>query len=219
MNAIESTLAKTELFKEASETLRKKIASAGKIMTCEKGDFLFSEGEPGHSLYAVTSGFVKLVKNSFDGKEVLVRIVNPGELFGEVVLFESDRYPVTAIAGETTELWSLRRDELLHLLDDRDFRSGFCAMLMRRMRYLAERVLYISAFDVEERFFRFLAEQFGKKYEYDITLSKRDIASAIGTIPETLSRLLMRLKQRGVIIWEGNRLTVEAGFWDRMDFD
>ena len=211
-------LMKAELFSEASENARKRIAAHGRMIVVKKDLFIFNEGDEGTSFYIVSSGSVKLIKNSFDGKEVLVRLVTHFETFGEVVLFEKKEYPVTAVAVDDCELFAIQKDEFLQLLVDTDFRNEFYAMLMRRMRYLAERVLYISAFDVEERFFRFLIEKFGIMYTYTITIPKKDIASAIGTIPETMSRLILKLKQREIIEWEGNTLKIRSGYWDKIQY-
>jgi CRP/FNR family transcriptional regulator len=90
---------------------------------------------------------------------------------------------------------------------------------MKKQRYLAGRILYLTAYDVEERFFRFLAEHYGREYSYDIAISKKDLASAIGTIPETLSRLIQRLTSRKVIRWEGSRLELTDGFWKTQDYE
>jgi CRP-like cAMP-binding protein len=215
---IDELLMEAELFSEASANARKRIAANGKIISVQKDLFIFNEGDEGKTFYIVSAGSIKLVKNSFDGKEVLVRLVNQFETFGEVILFEKKEYPVTAIAVENSELFAIRKEEFLHLLDDSEFRNEFCSMLMRRMRYLAERVLYISAFDVEERFFRFLIERFGRSYEYTITIPKKDIAAAIGTIPETMSRLILKLKQRGIIDWEGDKLKIQNGYWDKIKY-
>ena len=81
----------------------------------------------------------------------------------------------------------------------------------------ADRILYLTGHDVEERFFFFLQEQFGRRQEYRIPLSKKDIAAAIGTIPETLSRLLLRLRGEKKIRWEGDNLRLAEGFWERFD--
>jgi CRP/FNR family transcriptional regulator len=88
-------------------------------------------------------------------------------------------------------------------------------MLMRKQRYLAERILYLTTRDVEDRFFDFLAEQYGRRESYDIPLAKKQVAAAIGTIPETFSRLLLRLKAEGIGSWEGERLSLAPGFWRR----
>jgi CRP-like cAMP-binding protein len=73
----------------------------------------------------------------------------------------------------------------------------------------------LAAYDVEQRFFRFLLQQFGRKEEYVVPLSKKDFAAAIGTIPETLSRLLLRLKKEGKAVWEKNVIRLRKGFWER----
>ena len=67
----------------------------------------------------------------------------------------------------------------------------------------AEQVQSLTSTDVETRLLRFLKEQYGSRKEIRINLSKKDVAAAIGTTPETLSRLLLRLKKEGILIWEG----------------
>ena len=69
--------------------------------------------------------------------------------------------------------------------------------------------------DVEDRFFDFLEEHYGRREDYRIPLTKKDVAAAIGTIPETFSRLLLRLKEQGTGSWEGERLRLTPGFWGR----
>jgi len=212
-------LSKTELFHDLPDALRRKVASKGKLRSYQKNATLFNQSDEGSTFYVLSSGFVKLLKFSPDGKEVMVRMVKPNETFAEVILFEDKEYPVTAVTGEDCELFELHKSAFRELLADEQFRSGFFAMLMSRMRYLAERIVYVSAYDVEERFFRFLIERYGKKNEYLITMPKKDIASAMGTIPETFSRLMMRLKQRRIISWEGDILTVQPGYWNTVDYD
>ena len=218
MNADE-LLSQTELFQDMPDALRKKIAAKGKMRSYKKNDTIFSQSEEGSTFYVLSRGFVKLLKFSPDGKEVMVRMVKPTETFAEVILFEDKEYPVTAVTGEDSELFELHKSAFRELLADEQFRNGFFAILMQRMRYLAERIVYVSAYDVEERFFRFLIERYGKKNIYTITMPKKDIASAMGTIPETFSRLMMRLKQRSIITWEGDTLTVIKEYWDSVDFD
>ena len=75
--------------------------------------------------------------------------------------------------------------------------------------------MYLTSNDVESRFFGFLEEQFGRREEYEIQISKKDISTAIGATPETLSRLIQRLTSAGVIEWAGKRLRVGEANWDR----
>ncbi|MBN1893039.1 helix-turn-helix domain-containing protein, partial [bacterium] len=68
---------------------------------------------------------------------------------------------------------------------------------------LADQMQSLVSENVEMRLFRFFREQYGRKTEFKISLSKKDVAAAIGTTPETLSRLLLRLKKQGRVVWEG----------------
>lgn len=214
MMDLEKLLKESELFSGMSDASAKKIASMGRITKVPQNTMVFLEGEKGSSFFIMVEGSVRLFKSAPDGREVTVKLPSPGEIFAEVILFEKDRYPVTATALADSVLFSMDRETFEKLLDNAEFRDDFISVLMKKQRYLAGRILYLAAYDVEERFFRFLADHYGKKQAYEITLSKKDIASAIGTIPETFSRLLQRLTSRRVIQWEGNRLSLSENFWD-----
>jgi CRP-like cAMP-binding protein len=216
---IDKLLKESELFGGISDEAAGKIAAMGSIVNAPQGKMIFLEGEKGTSFYILTEGSVRLFKSAPDGREVTVKLAAPGEIFAEVILFEKDRYPVSATAVADSVLFSLRRDSFNTLLGSADFRAEFISVLMKKQRYLAGRILYLTACDVEERFFRFLDDHYGRKDSYDITLSKKDIASAIGTIPETFSRLIQRLTQQGTIRWEGGRLEVKKGYRDGQDYE
>jgi CRP-like cAMP-binding protein len=132
-----------------------------------------------------------------------------------VVLFETGRYPASALTLAPSVLLRLTRLQVDCLLAEGEFRADFIAMLMRKQRYMAGRILYLTTRDVEDRFFDFLAEQYGRRESYEIPLAKKQVAAAIGTIPETFSRLLLRLKAEGLGSWEGDRFSLAPGFWRR----
>jgi len=178
------------------------------------GEVLFLEGAQGAAFYLVEHGTIRLSKSGMEGQEVTVRLVQPGEIFAEVILFENPTYPVNAVAVSASTVLAIPRDIFLLMLDDREFRNRFIANIMRKQRYLAERIRYLTTFDVEQRFFLFLIERYGRQNTYTIELPKKDISAAIGTIPETLSRLIQRLKQQGILEWEGSQLKVSPEVWD-----
>ena len=219
MNNIEKLLKESELFNGISEQAAVRIAAMGSIVQAPQAKMIFLEGEQGSSFYILVEGSVRLFKSAPDGREVTVKLAAPGEIFAEVILFEKDRYPVSATAVTDSTLFSLNRSSFNKLLENAEFRTEFISVLMKKQRYLAGRILYLTAYDVEERFFRFLDSHYGRKATYDIPLSKKDIASAIGTIPETFSRLIQRLTQSGTIRWEGSRLEVKDGFWAGQEYE
>jgi CRP-like cAMP-binding protein len=209
-----SRIRDAEIFRGLGEEILTEIESSGVIRKFEKGDFIFFEGRPGDELFILLDGRIKLTKNSSDGREITVKFIEPPENFAEIVLFESNRYPTSAQAVVDSSVFSMTRGMLLRMIERSDFRNSFIAMLMKKQRYLAERILYLTSYDVEARFFMFLSENYGIHETYRVKLSKKDIASSIGTIPETFSRLITRLKENGIITWEQDTLTVSNGFWD-----
>lgn len=214
---IDESLKKSELFSPLSHIHRNEIRETGREFTLEKGKTLFLEGESGQSFFILLEGSIKLFRTSEEGREVIVRILTGGEIFGEVVLFVNESYPVSSIALEASLLFSISKKSFLNLMDKESFRNEFISVIMEKQRYLSNRIHYLSAFDVEERFFKFLQENYGKRDIYSINLSKKDLASAIGTIPETFSRLISRLKKRGIINWDKKELKLKKNFWE--DFE
>ena len=132
-----------------------------------------------------------------------------------MVRYSSTRVHQTdAVALEESLVLMLPRRQVHCLLTEEQFRNAFITILMRKQRHLTERILNLTLHDAEERFFLFLMEQYGPREEYDIPLSKKDIAGAIWTNPETFSRLIQRLKQNGTIVWEQKKLRLRKGFWE-----
>jgi len=203
-------LRKADFFEGISESARKKIAESGTVLKIRKRNLIFLEGDTGKEFYLLVEGAVRIFKTDQEGGDVTLKLLKAGEVFAETILFETDKYPASAEAVSDCRFFQIKREEFLDLLDDRRFRGEFIALLMRKQRYLTKRILQLTRFDVEERFFRFLNERYGSRESYRLGLSKRDIAAAVGTTPESLSRLLNRLKARGVIDWEGNLLTIHA---------
>jgi CRP-like cAMP-binding protein len=178
-----------------------------------KKEVLFHEMDKGHALYLLASGAVSLIKNSPDGREIVIKVIRPGELFGEVILFERDLYPVTAIAKVPSLLFRIPKNRFYGLLSREDFRNDFISVLMKKQRYLADRIRYLTTYDVEDRFFLFIREHYGTGERVVPALSKKDTAAAIGTTPETYSRLLARLSREGKISLEGRTIRLRGDFW------
>jgi len=218
MKDIMHALKESDLFKDLDTASLKELAELCRIHELKTKEVLFHEGFEGSHFYYLTKGALRLFKTSFEGEETTIKIIHPGEFFAEVVLFGSTTYPVTAIAVADSEVLALHRDSFLHMLESPGGRNGFIASLFRKLRFLSDRIHYLTAHDVEDRFFHFLSDNYGKQNHYTITIPKKDIASAIGTIPETFSRLILRLTKRGIIAWKENSLILKEGFWDESDF-
>jgi CRP/FNR family transcriptional regulator len=206
-------LEQSEFFRSISPASRRAIAAICIPRVLRKREMLFMEGETGHSMFLMAQGAVQLFKTSSEGKEVVIKLVRAGEIFGEVVLFEQDRFPVSACALTPAQVFLLPKRQFDCLLEEEGFRRDFIAMLLAKQRYLADQIFRLSALDVEQRFFHFLRDQYGEREEYRIDVTKRDVAAAIDALPETLSRLLLKLRDDGTVQWDGEKLRVRKGFW------
>jgi CRP/FNR family transcriptional regulator len=210
---IELYINQSPFFKGLSEDHRRELTAICNFRTVKKRDYLFHEGEKGSSMFLLAGGNMQLHKNTEDGREVVIRVIKPGEVFAEVVLFEKERYPVSARAVANADVLVFPKEGIHRLLAEESFRNDFIAMLMAKQRYLAERIQELTTKDVEHRFFTFLRSQYGEKETIHTPLSKKDIAAAIGTTPESLSRLILRLHEDKIIDWQGKEIRILSDPW------
>jgi CRP/FNR family transcriptional regulator len=212
----EGILARSDLFANISELHRKALADICVPRRIPKNSMLFFEGDEGSAVYILVSGGVQLFKRGPDARRVVIKMVKPGELFGEVILFERRSYPVSAESSSESLLFSLPRLRFLQLLKDETFCHDFFANIMGKLRYLADQINYLTTHDVQDRLLLFLREQYGQRSQMQVKLSKKDVALAIATTPETLSRLLNRLKNEGLLNWSGKTVTVSDAAWGQL---
>jgi len=175
----------------------------------KRGESIFSEDDEGSGLYVVNSGRVKIFKLSVEGKEQILHIFGPGEPFGEVAVFTGKRFPAHAEALEETRVFFFPRRDFIGLIrKDPSLALNMLAILSLRLRRFSALIENLSLKEVPGRlaaYFLFLGE--GKKTPEDVTLeiSKNQLASLLGTIPETLSRILSRMTREGFIVSKGQR--------------
>lgn len=203
-------LRQISFFESLSEENLKALADICLTKRIAKKEILFLEGEKGVSLYILLTGNIQLYKTAPDGKEIVIKVVKTGEMFGEVILFEKSAYPVSAVALKESRALMISKHQFSCLLSHENFRNEFIGSLMEKLRYLADQIRHLSHLDVENRFFLFLKEQYGERQQIRITISKKDVAAAIGATPETLSRLIQKLKKEGKITWEGSTITLKS---------
>jgi CRP/FNR family transcriptional regulator len=212
MRISEGTLSKSLFFGGLSSEMISDIAERGRTGTFNKDEIIFFEGDKGEKFFFLIEGLVKIYKSADNDREIVLRHIRPGEMFGEVILFESESYPVSATALRDSILFSIDRRMFLELFKEDTFRNYFTGNIFRKLRYLADKVAYLNAYDVEERFFLFIEEHYGIKSEIVIDLTKAEVADGIGTIPETMSRLIARLKLKELVIWNKNELKLNVDY-------
>ena len=207
-------LDQTRFFEGISRSSKEALARFCMPGERKKQTVLFREGEPGEAMYLLARGRISLHKLSMDGQEVVIKVLKPGEVFAEVILFEKKAYPVTAVALTDILVFRMLRRDLLDLLRQEDFRNDFIAMLLRKQRYLTDKIQQLTSQDVEQRLRAFLLEQYGKLPQIHVEINKKQLAASIGATPETLSRLLQDLKRRKCLTWKQGVIAVDPAFWE-----
>jgi len=175
----------------------------------KKGQIIFSEGDEGSGFYVVISGRVKVFKLSFEGKEQILHILGPGEPFGEVPAFAGDRFPAHAETLEESRIFFFPRPAFVDLIKKNpSLALTMLAILSRRLRKFTSLIEDLSLKEVPGRLAGYLLYLSERKRGTDsptLDISKSQLASLLGTIPETLSRILAKMNRERMIQSGGHR--------------
>ena len=177
-----------------------------------KGETIFSEGEEGNGFYVVITGQVKIFKLSSEGKEQILHFFGPGEPFGEVPVFAGQQFPANAAAMEQSRVFFFPRKSFVDLIKKNpSLALNMLAVLSKRLRRFAALVDDLSLKEVPGRlaaYLLYLSDQSKGAKDLELTVTKAQLASLLGTIPETLSRILAKLGSQGLIETDGRRIRI-----------
>ena len=179
--------------------------------SCRKGERLFSEGDAGTGFYMVVTGRVKIFKVSVEGKEQILHLFGPGESFGEVSVFTGQGFPADAVTSAQTVLLFFPRLAFSALIQkDPTLALNMLAQLSGRLRHFAGLIEDLSLKEVPGRLAKYLLYLSGGNGDGEVALdvSKGQLASLLGTIPETLSRILARMNRQGLIRLRGAQIQI-----------
>jgi CRP/FNR family transcriptional regulator len=178
----------------------------------KRGHTVFSEGDPGAGFFVVSTGKVKIFKLSLDGKEQILHIFGPGEPFGEVPVFEGRRFPAHAVALEDSSFLFFPRVAFIDLIKNNpSLALNMLAVLSRRLRRFAALVDDLSLKEVPARLaahLLYLSSEQGGSDAVRLDIPKGQLAALLGTIPETLSRILAKMTKQGLVEGDGPRITI-----------
>lgn len=173
---------------------------------------IFSEGDEAKGLYIVVSGRVKVYKLSFDGKEQILHILGAGEPFAEVAVFTGSSYPASSMTMEKSRLFFIPRQQFYDLLGQNpSLAMSMLATLSLRLRQFSNMIESLSLKEVPGRLathLLLLSDQDGGTDAIRLPIAKTQLASYLGTIPETLSRILAKMTAGGYIKTEGALITL-----------
>lgn len=191
------------IFNHLDDNQKDEILGLINSLKVKKGEMIYCAGELSDSLYIVSSGKVKIYRLSESGKEQLVRILRAGDFTGELALFSETIHEAYAEAMLDTWMCTIRRSDLQELLIK--YPSISLKLLnefSNRLEVSEKQTARFATEKVETRIALFLAEQV-EGYDtlsFKLPMSRKDLASYLGTTPETISRKLFELENAGLII-------------------
>uniref|UniRef100_UPI004049AC7D Crp/Fnr family transcriptional regulator n=1 Tax=Candidatus Planktophila sp. TaxID=2175601 RepID=UPI004049AC7D len=223
MTPEESIVRKAPLFTALEESAAISLHASMDSVKISKGSILFAEGDEGDHLYVILDGKIKLGTSSGDGRENLLSILGPGEMFGELSLFDPNPRTSTATAVTDAKLLSLGQTKLIPwLAENPKVALNLLASLAQRLRRTNEAVGDLVFSDVPGRVAKALidlGERFGKQTDEGLLvnhdLTQEELAQLVGTSRETVNKALadfagrnwLKLDGRSVLITDLERLT------------
>jgi CRP/FNR family transcriptional regulator len=178
----------------------------------KKGQSLFADGMKAAGMYGIISGKVKIYKMSLEGKEQILHIFGEGEFFGEVPVFAGGNYPAHAEALEDSRFLFFPRAEFVRLIQrEPSLAMNMLAILSLRLRRFTHLIEDLSLKEVPGRlaaYLLYMSDRDGGSSRLELDITKGQLASLLGTIPETLSRILGRMSQQELIRVEGRKIEI-----------
>jgi len=206
---LSSHLSAIHLFKGLRDEHLSNLATILTDQVYRKGQLIFSEGDEATGFYVVITGRVKIFKLSMEGKEQILHIFGSGEPIGEVAVFEEKRFPANAESLEDSRLFFFPRNAFLNLIKKTpSIALHMLAVLSQRLRYFAALIDDLSLKEVPARlaaYLLYLSETLQNDENLSLDISKGQLSSLLGTVPETLSRVLTKMINSGLIRLEGTR--------------
>jgi CRP-like cAMP-binding protein len=208
---IQQALASSHLFSALSDAQLERVRRHSHITDMVEGESLFFQGDTATSFYLVLTGRIKLFRVSPDGKEKVVEIIEAGASFAEALMFmDEPNYPVTATALAPSRVI---------VINNRDFKAMLresidsCFLILGSMSYRLRGLIHeIDALSLDTgtvRTISYLLHQAPPDVtSFELKVAKSVIASRLSVKPETFSRILKSLHERGIVSIDGRNVTI-----------
>jgi CRP-like cAMP-binding protein len=209
-------LRKIDLFKNLTADELKELEPYFHTANFKKKEEIFAEGDQPEWFYIVSKGKIKITKLSHEGKEIILEIISPTDIFGGVAVLRNFPYPANASAMEDSEVLKISRKNLMRLVD-RFPNLMYCIALQLgdRMKSSYDSLKNIALDRVEARIAALLiklSHKVGIETKsgllIDMRLTKQDVADMVGTTVETSIRTFSKFKKQGLLSDANGKITI-----------
>ncbi|KWX20154.1 MULTISPECIES: Crp/Fnr family transcriptional regulator [Mycolicibacterium] len=214
---MDEVLARAGIFQGVSPSAVAALAQQLEPVSFPRGKVIFVEGEPGDTLYIITSGKVKIGRKTVDGRESLLTLMGPSDMFGELAIFDPGPRTSTVTALTDVHAVTMSRSVLRSWIADRpEIAEQLLRVLARRLRRTNDNLSDLIFTDVPGRVAKqllYLAQRFGSRegssLRVDHELTQEEIAQLVGSSRETVNKALSDFAQRGWIRVQGKSILID----------
>lgn len=203
-----------DLFKSCKSAFLNNLAQQSKLQNLEKGQILFVHEDTADRFYIMNNGWVKLFRETVEGTQAIIDILNQGHMFGETALFQDDVYPYSAEATESAEVISLPLSLLKKEIEDNpklalEMLSSMAKFRRQQDQELEHRTLQNAPQRIGCFLLRLANQNASGEVVINLPYDKTLVASRLGMQPETFSRALGKLKSETGIEIKGSSIKVD----------
>ena len=203
----EKLVARIPLFATLEPEARRPLANLIRLRRYSARQVVVWEGETGGTLFLSLTGYFKAITTGSDGKEMLLSIMGPGEVFGELSVLDGQPRSASVVTLEPGELASIERPALFELMATSPrLAIGLIEVLAQRVRTLTKRYETISTLDVPQRLAQVLVslaqkhgQPDGARVRIPVRLSQTDLGSMVGATRESVNKQLRKWAESGVL--------------------
>ncbi len=209
---IASRLSEFYMFSELQPAQIEQLAAGTRMLDAPRGTTLFNRGDRAHGFYLLLEGQIKLGVISPQGDEKVIGLIQPGQSFGEAVLFLERSFPIYAQATLDSKVLLIIRDAIFDILDnDVTVVRRMLAGISARNRQLINDIESISLQNSTQRLIGYLLQistESPNPVRVQLPANKLTIASMLNITPETFSRVMLRLNNAGLIEVNGKEIVI-----------
>ena len=212
--ALINTLRACQLFAGLGAEDLQKIAAVTAVKALEKADYLFHEGDPAIGFYVMQTGAINVHRVNALGREQIIHVFRAGESFAEVALASEQGYPADARALEPSQVLLVEKHGILDLLRRQpELALRMLGSMSAHLRVLVGQLEDLTLKDVETRLANWLVKRCpnpasSKPVTIRLPMTKRVLAAELGTVSETFSRTLAKLRAQNLLRVKGKNVVV-----------
>ncbi|MEX0306740.1 MAG: Crp/Fnr family transcriptional regulator [Ruegeria sp.] len=187
---------------EASEELRAMLAAQATEVSLDRGDVLFEQGDEGDALYAILDGTLEVSFLAMSGRKLSLSLMRPGEVFGEIALFDNGPRTATVMAAETSRVLRVRQKDMMAQIHEHpDLAVDLIRLAGLRMRWMGAQLNEQVFLPMPIRLARWLLHLAGQQDSPTarITLSQSELAEYVGATREAVSKTISTWKRDNVV--------------------